>query len=153
MMAQHQKTRHRVFPGDANGRGADHSADGAASNDIGSFVLNGRRFIVYAPETGGEHEHPPAHSGDMLLLDGRRCRIVEQVKHSDPDRRDPAEVLTARELQVATLVAHGHGTKRIADRLCISEWTVQTHLRRIYAKLGVAGRAEMVFRCARRLVM
>ena len=60
-------------------------------------------------------------------------------------------VLTPRELQIATLIAHGKCTKRVAFELRISEWTVHTHLRRMYAKLGVAGRAELVFRCAKEL--
>ncbi|HUM91481.1 MAG TPA: LuxR C-terminal-related transcriptional regulator [Candidatus Competibacter sp.] len=42
----------------------------------------------------------------------------------------------------------GRLNKQIADRLHISEWTVSTHLRRIFAKLGVRSRAAMVYRCA-----
>jgi hypothetical protein len=38
--------------------------------------------------------------------------------------------------------------KQIAHQLHISEWTVATHLRRIFAKLGVDTRAAMVYRCA-----
>ena len=47
----------------------------------------------------------------------------------------------------------GRLNKQIADKLHISklhisEWTVSTHLRRIFAKLGVRSRAAMVYRCA-----
>ena len=43
------------------------------------------------------------------------------------------------------LVANGLPNKAIADVLDVSLWTVGTHLRRIFAKLGVNSRAaEMV---------
>lgn len=57
-------------------------------------------------------------------------------------------LLTKRELQIANLVALGHCNKQIASKLKISEWTVSTHLRRVFAKLGVDSRAAMVYRCA-----
>jgi DNA-binding CsgD family transcriptional regulator len=44
-------------------------------------------------------------------------------------------------------VAEGRANKQIAAELGISEWTVSTHLRRIYAKLDVDTRAAMVNRC------
>ena len=56
--------------------------------------------------------------------------------------------LTERELQVVKLVAHGHPNKQIARKLQISEWTVSTHIRRVFAKLGVDSRAAMVYQCA-----
>jgi DNA-binding CsgD family transcriptional regulator len=43
-------------------------------------------------------------------------------------------------------VAKGLPNKAIADVLDISLWTVATHLRRIFAKLGVGTRAEMIAR-------
>jgi hypothetical protein len=46
------------------------------------------------------------------------------------------------------LVATGHATKNIAYELSISEWTVGTHMRRIFAKLNVDNRAAMVYLCA-----
>lgn len=44
------------------------------------------------------------------------------------------------------MVAQGHPNKIIAAVLNISSWTVCTHLRRIFAKLGVTSRAAMVAR-------
>ena len=52
--------------------------------------------------------------------------------------------LSPRELQIARLVARGATNQAIARALDISTWTVSTHLRRIFAKLGVGTRAEMV---------
>ena len=51
---------------------------------------------------------------------------------------------SAREKEIVRLVAKGFATKAIAAVLDLSTWTVATHLRRIFAKLGVSSRAEMV---------
>ncbi|MGI5286212.1 LuxR C-terminal-related transcriptional regulator [Nonomuraea polychroma] len=48
--------------------------------------------------------------------------------------------LTARELQVAKLIATGLPARAVADRLGLSLRTVNNHLGRVYAKLGVSGR-------------
>ena len=60
----------------------------------------------------------------------------------------PQELLSARELQIVGLVAYGKSNKQIAAKLRISQWTVSTHLRRIFIKLDVDSRAEMVYHCA-----
>lgn len=56
----------------------------------------------------------------------------------------PAVVLSPREREIVRLVAKGLPNKSIADVLDISLWTVATHLRRVFAKLGVSTRTEMV---------
>lgn len=53
------------------------------------------------------------------------------------------EPLTARELEVLKLAAHGLTNKAIAYQLSISDRTVQGHLANIYSKLNVSGRTEM----------
>lgn len=52
--------------------------------------------------------------------------------------------LSPREQQIALMVANGRTNQAIAFALEISVWTVSTHLRRIFAKLAVSSRAEMV---------
>ena len=54
--------------------------------------------------------------------------------------------LSPREQEIVQLVAQGHPNKVIADALKVSEWTVSTHLRRIFAKLGVSSRAGLIAR-------
>jgi DNA-binding NarL/FixJ family response regulator len=49
--------------------------------------------------------------------------------------------LTLRELEVARLVAVGLTNRRIADRLVLSERTVENHVSSILRKLGVATRS------------
>lgn len=54
-----------------------------------------------------------------------------------------ALAVTAREREVATLAATGMPTRQIADRLSISPRTVENHLYRTYAKLGVHERGDL----------
>jgi len=52
-------------------------------------------------------------------------------------------VLTSRETAVAWLAADGLSTDQVAQRLRVSPDTVKTHLRHVYAKLGVRNRSEL----------
>jgi DNA-binding CsgD family transcriptional regulator len=54
--------------------------------------------------------------------------------------------LTERERAVAELVAAGLKTAEIADRLHVSAWTVQDHLKAIFEKVGVDTRGALVAR-------
>ena len=53
------------------------------------------------------------------------------------------EKLTERERQVLTLMVEGKGNRGIAHILGIPENTVETHLKRIFRKLGVSSRTEL----------
>ena len=52
--------------------------------------------------------------------------------------------LSPREAEVLPLALKGRTGERIASELCISKSTVDTHLRRIYAKCGVHNRQELI---------
>jgi DNA-binding CsgD family transcriptional regulator len=83
---------------------------------------------------------------DVVLdveLDGFRCTLRRTAL--DPEARAGGG-LTPRELEIARMVAGGYPNKTIARVLDISAWTVGTHLRRIFLKLGVSSRAAMVAR-------
>jgi DNA-binding CsgD family transcriptional regulator len=53
------------------------------------------------------------------------------------------DALSAREREVATLVASGQRNRDVAQALFLSEKTVETHLGHIYDKLGVRSRVAL----------
>jgi ATP/maltotriose-dependent transcriptional regulator MalT len=54
--------------------------------------------------------------------------------------------ITARELEILTLVARGLSNREIATQLFVSENTVKTHCARAFDKLGAARRTQAVLR-------
>jgi DNA-binding NarL/FixJ family response regulator len=76
--------------------------------------------------------------GDSVLSPSVASKLVSRS-------RGPVErSLSAREIEVLTLVARGVSNKIIAKDLRISEATVKTHLLHIFAKLGVDDRTAAV---------
>jgi DNA-binding NarL/FixJ family response regulator len=52
-------------------------------------------------------------------------------------------LLSAREREVAVLIAQGLTNREIAEQLVISEWTVDTHVRHILTKLDFRSRVQV----------
>jgi DNA-binding CsgD family transcriptional regulator len=87
-------------------------------------------------------------SEDVLIdieMDGVRYLLLRRMV----PRPQAACSLSPRELEISRLVAKGHVNKTIAGVLDISCYTVDTYLRRIFAKLNVTSRAAMVARLSR----
>ena len=55
-----------------------------------------------------------------------------------------AHGVTAREREIATLIARGYGNNEIAEELVLSPHTVQDYVKNIFGKLGVNSRRELV---------
>ncbi len=103
-----------------------------------------RQFADAAPcqESSRNDKHPVCE--EVLWdvdIDGARYLLVRL-----PLANAARSHLSPREQEIVRMVAQGHSNKIIADVLGISSWTVCTHLRRIFAKLGVGSRAAMVAR-------
>ncbi len=84
----------------------------------------------------------------VFEINGQNLAIIIEAENLANTGSDSTNFLTKREGEIATLVAKGNSNKQIANQLKISEWTVSTHLRRVFTKLGVDSRAAMVYRCA-----
>jgi len=58
--------------------------------------------------------------------------------------RDPFDALSARERAVASLVQRGLRNKEVASELGLTEGTVKVHLHKVFDKLGIRGRTELI---------
>ena len=61
----------------------------------------------------------------------------------------PLGSLTAREREIADLVAAGRTNREVAEQLVLSTKTIEAHLRNIYAKLGIRSRVDLARRVQR----
>jgi len=67
--------------------------------------------------------------------------VLAAAGHRVPVRRAWPGGLTAREVEVLGLLARGHSTRDIAQRLVVTPKTAANHIEHIYAKLGISSRA------------
>jgi DNA-binding CsgD family transcriptional regulator len=77
--------------------------------------------------------------GPALNAETARLRLGGEVTRQSPDFG-----LSARELEVMSLIAGGHTNGEIAALLFLAEKTVKNHVRRIYSKLGVDSRRAAI---------
>jgi len=71
-------------------------------------------------------------------------RLARQARESSGIRA----TLTDRELEILELVSRGLTVKQVASRLGLSPRTVETHIAKLYRKLGVRNRVQAVSRAA-----
>ena len=90
-------------------------------------------------------------AGERVIAPGLEQDAVLALGRFAKRAREGAEVaaeLTAREHQVLELLSDGHTMRQIATRLSISPRTVETHVAKVYRKLGVRTRVQAVSRAA-----
>jgi DNA-binding NarL/FixJ family response regulator len=86
-------------------------------------------------------------SGEALLAPSLTRRLIEEhVRRPPPTAGVPTVVegLTTREREVLIAMARGLSNAQIAAEFFVGETTVKTHVNRILAKLGLAGRVQAV---------
>jgi DNA-binding NarL/FixJ family response regulator len=81
------------------------------------------------------------HAGETYLPPALAAKLAERVS---------GEALSAREIEVLRRIAAGKSNKEIGAELFISEGTVKTHVKSIFAKLDVVSRTEAVATATRR---
>jgi DNA-binding NarL/FixJ family response regulator len=127
---------------------------------VATFAIGEDSFLVLPLDNEGRLPQEAlskqgAIVGEFATMRGRFAVVcaADALPLADEEQHHQSlNLLTKRELQIVVLVAEGNCNKQIAERLRISEWTVSTHLRRIFAKLRVDSRAAMVYRCTQLLV-
>ena len=82
---------------------------------------------------------PGPGGAPVSALNGRGAGAVRMGR----DAGEP-HGLSAREMEVMSLIADGQTNGEIAARLFLAEKTVKNHVRRIYSKLGVGSRPAAI---------
>ncbi|HEY7010234.1 MAG TPA: response regulator transcription factor [Jatrophihabitantaceae bacterium] len=84
--------------------------------------------------------------GDALLSPAVTRQLISEFVARPADVLPAADVglLTNREREVVTLVAHGLSNDEIAQRMVLSPMTAKTHVSRAMTKLGARDRAQLV---------
>jgi DNA-binding NarL/FixJ family response regulator len=87
-----------------------------------------------------------AARGEALLSPSVTRRLIDEFVRKSPSPREPDRLreLTAREREVAMLVAEGLSNDEIGARLYMSPATAKTHVSRAMAKVGARDRAQLV---------
>jgi DNA-binding NarL/FixJ family response regulator len=108
-----------------------------------SLTLN-----LYAAETAAQASRAHALAGRPRLASASSVRAHAYLHEESPRPFGMAVALappglTRREQEVAMLAVGGLSSQAIATRLYLSVRTVDTHLARVYQKLGITGRTQL----------
>ena len=88
-------------------------------------------------------------AGDALLDPAVTRRVIDAFVASPPTDSRENEMLadlTAREVEVLRLIAHGRSNREIAAALFVGEATAKTHVSNVLSKLGLRDRVQAVIR-------
>lgn len=100
-----------------------------------------------------------AGASGVIIKNSDKCHIIELIRsihHCDiylfpnfsvsrsTSKKIDCPCLSEREIEVLSLVAAGYTNKEIADQLCISHKTVESHRANIMTKLKIKKRADLV---------
>ena len=81
--------------------------------------------------------------GDMYVHPSM-MRALLQEPPAPPAVQERVESLTPREIDVLRFIAQGYTNRQVAQELCISIRTVESHRANLMGKLGMQGRVELV---------
>jgi DNA-binding NarL/FixJ family response regulator len=88
-------------------------------------------------------DRAPTIGAPMGVLPTRAVELRAAGESSQRRERDSLDELTPQELQIVQMVAQGLTNGVIAERLYLSRRTVESHLYRVFPKLGVTSRAQL----------
>ncbi|OLF06417.1 LuxR family transcriptional regulator [Actinophytocola xanthii] len=133
----------------AGQRGVDHGRAllvAGIANGAAGRAATAREQLQQATE---QFRDCGARTLEAQTLQERR-RLGDRVSTPPSADRDTPFGLSPRELEVATLVVQGLSNRTIAGQLFLSVRTVETHLSRVFTKLGVGSRAAVAAKLAGR---
>ncbi len=81
------------------------------------------------------------HRGGSYMSPGIARKVID---HFAPTKNDKDQTLTARQEQIVQGLVDGLSYKMIADKYLISVETVRDHIKKIYKKLQVNSKAEVI---------
>ncbi|MFI5429994.1 response regulator transcription factor [Aeromicrobium sp. UC242_57] len=102
-----------------------------------------RQALVDAPIAGPLAAHIRAIIDEDPALEQAAAAQLGQLGHWVPRQSSSPSALSRRESEVAALVAAGLSSPAIAERLHLSTRTVEAHVSRVFAKLGVNRRSQL----------
>lgn len=106
---------------------------------VGSFSFDGRRRPI-----SGDDREPIRKVLPMTQ------HLPEATAGVDPGGESSGiDALSDREVEVLGLLGGALTTRQVADQLCLSVKTIETHRENIKAKLGLANNSEMIRRAVR----
>jgi DNA-binding CsgD family transcriptional regulator len=108
--------------------------------DLASCLLRMSRYPDAAKQLASARD-TSTNLGSMPLVS--RIDELLEIAHRHGSFDEPWRPLTAREFEVARLIASGLTNAEIAGELAIAPKTASAHVEHILAKLGVARRAEI----------
>jgi DNA-binding NarL/FixJ family response regulator len=88
-------------------------------------------------------------AGERVMAGAVAQRVLGMITGSTTPK-DFYDGLTAREIEILTLIAGGAGNKQIAYKLSISEKTVRNHISHMYEKLQIFDRSQAVLYAVRK---
>lgn len=106
---------------------------GAAGYVVKDTAPEELALAIRAVAQGGQYLSP-AIANHLL---GDELRLARGEPADLGDARNPLDTLTPRQRQILQLVAEGHSTRGIAERLSISIKTVETHRAQLMERLGI----------------
>ncbi|GHG09056.1 hypothetical protein GCM10018791_22690 [Streptomyces zaomyceticus] len=118
----------------------------------GATLREAQSLLLAAPMTRalGDASRAAAQwrRGRRLAVEGGARLLVDVADRTRPATPDGVPggrlaVLTPREREISVLVAEGLTNQAVADRLCLSPRTVESHVARVYRKTGVETRAAL----------
>jgi DNA-binding NarL/FixJ family response regulator len=118
---------------------------GLGEEEITALLLTHKIDGVLATNSDLSHfkKAVQAISEGQVWIDNRKVKAL--IHYAESARSPGADAsFSKKEREIVILISQGLMNREIADRLCISEQTVKTHISRIFRKMNVSRRSQLV---------